>query len=439
MTPLGRFARLASLAPPALPALNHLDRSVRAVLQRWPDALPEVSERNREAIVMAFRERFETGTWENTRLSFVTRAARVLFEPDFRDRPEFGSLRRFCIDEVRASTRAGFLNPMFSIYLASYLPGAAHTRALATALAEARPRLGTRWKRLFESFPRVLDPVEAPEDIARVMINMARPWAELKALGIVSPHGPGLMQHAHLAYLRLLRPHLREPERIERLLGWLKPEGQSALASGATEAIEALLEPWLTDYPPEAVRDLLVERLLSIYGDPRLPSANHWAGVGKAPKALMLRWLTRADMQFFMGVVTATQDSHMWPPRRDFWMKLYEQGRIDAAWVAFCPSAAEYARKHLMREEGPSNGMRFGRQTARANRANTSLLVMKIGRKIVIDGCHNYKTHIFDESEEACPQLFRSSYDCEKVRFSSTRSRSHSPYPAWERWVMMNI
>lgn len=143
-------------------------------------------------------------------------------------------------------------------------------------------------------------------------------------------------------------------------------------------------------------------------------------------------------MQFFIGVVNATQDSHMWPPRRNFWMKLYNQGRIDAAWVAFSPSAADYARRNLMGGRGQSSERRFGRQIAGGARSNTSLLIMKIGRKIVVDGCHSYRTHIFDEGHRSAPPLFAASCDCDGIMRSAYRSKSHASIHSWMEWVEMN-
>lgn len=51
--------------------------------------------------------------------------------------------------------------------------------------------------------------------------------------------------------------------------------------------------------------------------------------------AILMRWLTGENIRFFLDVVSAVETSHMWEPRRKFWLSLYNQERIDAAWVAF--------------------------------------------------------------------------------------------------------
>jgi hypothetical protein len=124
-------------------------------------------------------------------------------------------------------------------------------------------------------------------------------------------------------------------------------------------------------------------------------------------------------------MVTATQNNHMWAPRRDFWLALFEEGRISEAWVAFGSAAREYARNNLMRSGATDINKRFGRQQDRGG--NTSLLIMKIGNKTVVDGCHSYKTHIFSRDEDAAPQLYSAMSSGRKLtKMLSIRSRCSS-------------
>ena len=131
-----------------------------------------------------------------------------------------------------------------------------------------------------------------------------------------------------------------------------------------------------------------MEALIELYGDPRIKSGGVWGGIDERYMAVMHRWLTREDMRFFTGVVDASQKDPMWPPRRNFWLKLYDEGKIDAAWAALSSQAFDYARQHLMRQDAKNAYTRVGYQQARQN---TSLLIMKIGNKIMVDGCHSYR------------------------------------------------
>jgi len=430
--------REATYSPPASTSLNTLEATTNRILARWPDTVGIIAERDREILVKTLKAKVESNRWEGTNLSTVMRTARVVFDHDFRGRPDLADLRNFYFQEIAESTRATFLSGMFSVYLGSFVPGAAHTVNLANALLSSYPRLGDKWKRVLTNLPELIDPNAGHSKLGSRMVSMVSPWMELKKLGVISPHGPGLLEYAHLAYVKALSPQLGEREVIERLLAWLKPDGKDPKVSGASAAIEAVLHPWLRQTCSDETREFLVENLIAMFGDPRVSNASHWVNLAPPQKDLMFRWLTRADMEFFIGVVTATQPSHMWPPRRDYWMKRYHQGRIDAAWVAFCPSAAEYARVHLVRTNTVDVKRRFGRQSAGGGRFDTSLLIMRIGNKIVVDGCHSYKTHIFDMNDSKAPPLFGATYDCEAIRLRSKRSRSHHPIASWISWVELN-
>ena len=70
---------------------------------------------------------------------------------------------------------------------------------------------------------------------------------------------------------------------------------------------------------------------------------------------------------------------------------------------------------------------------------------MKIGNKIMVDGCHSYRTHVFHKDDPMAPKMFQEGYDCEEImRASDNRrdsaSRAHgSPtngsIETWKRWV----
>ena len=237
-----QLARTPTYEPPAVPALNLVTSSVGRILNRWPDVVANPPESDRERLVQQMRDRVSLDDWQDARMSFVTAAARALFDANRRERDDLRSLRLFYCREIEASTSSTFLGAMTSVYLGSYVPGEAHTRALSKSLKASKDRLGSRWKHLLNSVPDVLDPTHAPDSISRLMTNMSDPWTDLKAMGIRSPHAPGLMDFVHLAYVKQLRPTLRHRVQLDKLLNWLKPEGQPARMSGASEAINAILE-----------------------------------------------------------------------------------------------------------------------------------------------------------------------------------------------------
>lgn len=432
-----KLSRPLRLATAALPALNRLVSTTSRIIERWPDGAGDPPEKDREKLVQEMRARVETGNWEGTKLFLVTSAARALFDMERRSRPDLEPLRNFYFDEIKASTRPGFLNAMFSVYMTSYEPGAAHTRRLAEALTSAGGRIGARWYRLLMTEPRVLDPDNAHEHISTLMRPMTSPWNGLKELGFHKPHDTGLMAHAHLAYVKKVKSELQTRNGMERMIGWLKPDRQEAKILGASEAITALLEHWTNSSPAEDDRSYLTQSLVLLYGDPRLNKGGAWTGVPDNLMAVLFRWLTGENIRFFLDVVSAVEDSHMWEPRRKFWLGLFRAGQIDAAWVAFSEKGALEARRRIAGNhvEGKPG---YGRQIAGGGRNNTSLLILQIGRRIVVEGSHSYKVHIFQNSDARSPKLYQPSYDCEEIRLTpGANAKSH--HSGWEDWVLRNI
>ncbi|MDL2398452.1 EH signature domain-containing protein [Rhizobium mayense] len=420
---------------PALPAPNNLISRTERILSRWPDIVANPPEKDRERLVAIVREHLEHDDWDGTRLSLMTTAARALFDQDRRGRPELAELRDFYCREVRVSTRPAFLGGLFSVYMESFDATADHTRQLAAALVEAKGRLGARWRALIESVPDILSPDVAADAIARKMVSMDDPWNELRRMGFRNPHAPGLMNAAHLAYVGRIGPHLNKRGEMERLFDWLKPEGQQAKTAGAGEAISALLGHWVSRNPSPEDLGYLTENTVGIYGDPRVQRGGVWSAVPPDRMEVILRWLTGENIRFFLDVVSAVEDSHMWEPRRTFWLGLHQRGRIDAAWVAFSELAEKEARR---RGAGGRGTLKFGLQTAGYSRTNTSLLVLKIGRKIVVEGSHSYKVHIFDETSQRAPTLYQPRYDCEAIRLiPGAKAKSHNG--DWQGWVVENI
>ncbi|CUX29046.1 MULTISPECIES: EH signature domain-containing protein [Agrobacterium tumefaciens complex] len=420
---------------PALPALNSLASRTERILSRWPDVVANPPEKDREKLVAIVRDKLENNSWEDTKLSLITSAGRALFDEDRRTRPDLAEMRDFYYGETRASTRAGFLGGMFSIYMDSFDANAEHTWQLAGALSAATRRLGARWRMMLDAIPEMLSPDAVADAVARQMVLMDHLWIGLQKLGIRSPHAPGLMNAVHLAYVKQIEPHLDQRVEMERLIEWLKPEGREAKTTGAGEAISALLGHWVKHSPkPDDLR-YLTENIIGIYGDPRVQRGGVWSAVPEDRMAVILRWLTGENIRFFLDVVSEVEDSHMWEPRRRFWLGLHDRGRIDAAWVAFSDSAAKEARR---RGAGGKGTLRFGVQTAGYGRANTSLLILKIGRKIVVEGSHSYKVHIFDESNQRAPALYQWRYDCEAIRFiPGSNAKSHNG--DWQSWVLEHI
>lgn len=429
------------LNPRVLPPLDTIRRAVTTVLQRWPDAVVLPQDADRERMALDMLRRVNTWDWVGLKTSRITTAAVAVFDDKRCDRSDLAPVRQFYLDEIAERPAGSFLNAMVWIYIESFRPGAEHTAKLANALALRIKDFGARIQDLLIALPGLFGVDTAPEEVAQIMIEAPDPYTALKSIGWRAPHGPGLSQEAHSVFVRKIRTHLRKDSERNRLFKWLCPDRFSPLETGAGPAIEALLSVWREETPPDDIRHELCEAIINAYNDPRLHRGGIWSGFDPELRNVLLRWLTKQDMKFFCDMVTATQDSHMWPPRRDFWLDLYEDGKIEEAWVAFGKTAQRYAKMHLMGAGTSDIGRRFGRQI---NSDDKSLLIMKIGNNIVVDGCHSYKTHIFRRDDPRAPKLYDPTYDSVRIRQSSKKSQTHhwserNGLRSWETWVMQNV
>ena len=421
------------LATSAVPSLNRLASACRQIHDRWPDVVAP-PQKDRETIIREMLRRVYADDWDGATLASVIRAGRVAFDAEFRERQHLRPLLKFYVRETVASTNPAFLGAAFSIYLASYDPQGQYSGALAGALHHSRQRLGGKWLQLLRKVPYLLDAHNAARRLGVAMCDMDDPWEGVRAMGFHDPQADGFLYHAHLAYVERMEPSLKSDAGVRRLLRWLSPDGRDPRATGAKQAIEALLRPWRSREPPGNIRKRLVEGLVSAYGDPRVRLSGRWQQVDDDCRTVMQRWLTGANIQFFLDVVSEVEESHMWQPRREFWWALYEEGWINAAWVAFSPGATRAARRLARKGKGPTH-LAYGEQTAGGSRRSTSLLILKIGDYIVVEGSHSYKVHVFEDTDPNAPRLFEQQYDCERIRLSPGH-RAQAHHAGWRNRVL---
>lgn len=427
------------LSPLVLPELTRLIAAKKRVLDRWPDIVPDPPDRDHEAIILQMLAILDSNRWEDVKMSFVLRALKVAFGPNFRNRDDVAPIIDFAFAELEVTTQPTFLNAMVAIYLASYEPHADHSIKLGAKITTQKGLLSGKWRAIEETYPTFFDARQAHDNIAASMVDMQEPWLGLKANGFSNPHAAGMMDHVHAAYVDKIYPNLNIQSWLETLFKWLNPEPGKRKTSGSIEVIEAVLGHWVRKAASEQIRQTVTEYLTNQYNDPRT-NRSLWVGVADDYMNVIFSWLTSEDLRFFTSVVDATQKDPQWQPRKQFWLQLFDEGLIEQAWVAFSPSAERYARTHLIRSGFTDNVRRFGRQSKGGSRSDTSILIMKIGRKIVVDGCHNYRTHIFNIDDPVAPKLFRSAYDCDADVMDLTPwAKAHSHIPSWSQWVRDSI
>lgn len=399
-------------APVQLPPnLDPLRRTIRRILDRY-DVVPTPSERDAERLIAEMQQRIAAWDWHKVPMSRMTEVAGIVFAADWRDRPQVRDLQGFILQELAVSSKPGFLNPMVRIYIETYAPDAPSTIALGRALQAAKSRIGARWDAVIGAFPSLFDATRAHEEIAGKMAGMDDPWHGLLATGLRQPHAPGLMDAAHAAFLRQIRPQLRETEAIARLLGWIAPAGAPPRQTGVGAAIDALIAPWVGRDAPDPIKTQIIDRITEVYSHPRVRRHPAWNEVKPAHEALFLRWLMGADIRFLFRMLAEVERGHMWRDREDFWWTMLEQGRIDELWIAFNREGHAAAVSRLPLDLRQTGG-RFARQTGERDK---SLIIMRIGDKVVVEGTYNFMVHIFDSHHPRAPKLYEPEYDVSSIR-----------------------
>ena len=71
------------------------------------------------------------------------------------------------------------------------------------------------------------------------------------------------MDYAHEAYVSKLAPDLKNLDNIEQLFEWLTPEPGKIKTTGNVIVVEALINHWLNETPPESLRQYITEKLTS--------------------------------------------------------------------------------------------------------------------------------------------------------------------------------
>lgn len=415
-----------------------LIRAVERIEQRWPQVAPVPQERDRDAIAEKALRHVVDWDWP-ARQSLMTAAARAAFDDVRRERASLAPLRDFLIREVAASSRPGFLGALSEVYLESFVPGAPHSLALAESLAEARPRLSSRWAKAFDALPELLDARSGPARIAQRMVASSEPFTMLKAAGLRFPHRTGFMDHAHTAFVDALKPGLTHDNgaAFAHLCAWLRTDDGKARTAGADEALKAVLTPWRDHDPSEAYKVVLLRELVALYGDPRLGRGD-WHNTGEA-KAPLLRWLAAATQELFWQIISRADNSHMVPQRRAFWLQMFEEGRISEAWFALSEKGELLARA-LAKQTSGGILASFGRQTHGGHNGRC-LLIMRVGQNIVVEGSSNYKVHIFNETCKDRPKLYLGSYNCESIRRTLPEKfkKTHDQYGNWQQWVRQQL
>ena len=426
--------------PLPMPSMDSIQRATKRIDVRWPDK-EVLSTLEKKDLALKLKEKVEVWQkqkqWDETRVSFMKRAALAVFDTALHNELDLSEAQQFIYEQTALSKSESFLSEMLAIYFDSFVSDSERSKKFAQSIKWSfeKEKFRDTEQLLLSNVPELLDPVLGPARLAIRVKKMGHPFSVLVQAGVKDPHGFGFMHDMHAELAKLIARELTTLEKIQWFIEWIKPSKpreQAIRVKMAIPAIEALVSPWLHRNPPDEIRKYLVDTLLDLYEDPRYRSNIVWKGVGKPFLDKIKEWFNKIDLLFFTGVIDAAQSSHMWVNRRTFWHNLFDEGNIDNTWAAFSKEAKRIAPEHFEPEDQDSSRLRYGEQTARRN---TSLLIMEIHDKIVVEGCHSYKTRIYPKDHPKVPELFQEKYNCEKFVSSAPIAIPHNSIFNWEKQV----
>lgn len=260
--------------------------------------------------------------------------------------------------------------------------------AIQRLLADSLDTRMQPWRAAQNTF-RLFDAGDGPARLARAILNASQPVATVLGAACFADQS-----RAVCAYLRIVQAEL-----LDRLPRALQQPAASAQLARACEFLShgkalrfddtraaiaiALCKPWFNPArPPDAelqreVKDFLVAHI----GNPQL-RPGHWAGTEREA-ALIKRWLARASLEVFFGLIADHALDAQWAYRQAFWSACLTKGAIDDAWLVL--GANVHASARARRELGSDFGLLEGSGLL----ADQSVLLLRIGPLVLAEWSHN--------------------------------------------------
>ncbi len=236
----------------------------------------------------------------------------------------------------------------------------------------------------------------------------------LAATGLDDPvrGGGGYAKAVQMRVQTAVEPALRSQwanQALERALSFLEPGDGLRFPHLRTAMARDLANPWLDRglQPPESARAAMCDFLVKHLKDPRTNSGN-WQAVGEATTSLVRRWLVRASLDMFFGLISQFALDQHWQWRAAFWKacmdRCNEHGVPFDAWVALGPQVAALAR--TSRELRDT----FGRVGGAGVQGNHSVLLMRVGPVTLCDWSHNGALRAWPNEWQNAPRLYKKEY-----------------------------
>jgi hypothetical protein len=326
------------------------------------------------------------------------------------------------VDQAERSPRT--LRYLIEAWLRDFAPQAPRIalagQEIQRLLANSSDSRLEQWRAAQDRF-RLFEAAEGPAMLAEAILNAPQPVPTMLEMACLADQARAVGAYLRFAQAELLARLpivLEQPSaraRLARACAFLT-NGKALRFDDTQAAIaRAFCAPWFdtsrsldADLQRE-VKDFLVAQI----GNPQLRPGS-WAGAEREA-ALIKRWLARASLEVFFGLIADHALDAQWTYRQAFWSACLAKGAIDDAWLVLGGNvhASARARREL--------GTDFGLLESAGASANQSVLMLRIGPLVIAEWSHNGSLRAWPADQG--PKLGRKAYTPSDLR------RPSLPFP----------
>ncbi|MGJ8530301.1 EH signature domain-containing protein [Maritalea sp.] len=348
----------------------------------------------------------------------------------------FRKLQKFLLQQAARTSRSNLLSAMCEGYFEGWKEDDPLTVEVSGIMQDRADKLPDHLAHLVGSLPETFDPSAGALKVAMRMAQDDDPFEMLISCGFTDPHAIGFCTKASRHFLTTLPP-VRTRADMDRLMRWCRPDGVLGLqGKQMIDVINLLLRPWISNNPAKMDQKYIIDFLMGHFEDPRISGEHIWKDVDPDCRGVLLRWLAGDSIIAFMDIISTVEHKNpeTWRMRREFWTRLYDEGTVSEAWVALHPIAVDEAQRRFDLTQDMSLNA-YAKQSGK--RRDTSLLIMRAGNRIIVEGSHTYRVHIFKEGALQRPELYLETYKDEDITLEDRNPNtwSHDVHGRWREKV----
>lgn len=422
-----------------LRGLDPLDSAVTQILKKY--GIEPVDWQASELIdrLEDFKRRLIENNWQKYPWHRASELFRAFFTSDCLEDPKWSVVSQTFLDTLAITDRKSLCRAAIEVYFHTYGQRSPQLLRLKEVLATKPVEEILLSARLVDDL-QLFDTNRAHSLIAEDMMRNDKPYDVVKSWGVSSPHSKGLFEQAFADFLKLSQNDLAQYDELsyDRIMNWLRPDANSVPYASIGAGIDAIVMPLETETDLQ-LRDKVEKFLISAFGDPRVEKGS-WASVPQRALRVVTKWLTSKSLKVFFDVISKYEGSHMWEPRKRFWMDLDERDWVDAAWVILNDDASAHA-EGLAKEHDDKSFTSHGR--CAFNAGEKCFFILKVGRVTIIEGTHDFAVRLFDQDAPRVPDLNRATYSREQIYefppVSAGQKVRHDPAQHWTQKVEMHL